>query len=68
MGVQDALGLNLDQRPHLAKAMAAALFQIDSVPLGFGNVLHHDQVHSKMSPELAIELLEDLRKEDAANG
>jgi len=27
----------------------------------------NDQVHSKMSPELAIDLLEDLRKEDAAN-
>ena len=27
----------------------------------------NDQVHSKMSPELAIELLEDLRKEDAAH-
>ena len=28
----------------------------------------NDQVHSKMSPELAIDLLEELRKEDAANG
>ena len=27
----------------------------------------NDQVHSKMSPELAIALLESLRKEDAAN-
>ena len=27
----------------------------------------NDQVHSKMSPELAIDLLDSLRKEDAAH-
>jgi NADH-quinone oxidoreductase subunit E len=27
----------------------------------------NDQVHSKMTPELAIDLLEELRKEDAAH-
>ena len=28
----------------------------------------NDQVHSKMTPELAIDLLEQLRKEESANG
>ena len=39
MGIEDALRLDLDQRTHLAEAVAAALFQIDAVPLGLGDVL-----------------------------
>ena len=28
----------------------------------------NDEVHSKMSPELAIDLLEELRREERAHG
>ena len=55
------------------KTSADGLFTLETVAClgacGLAPVVTvNDQVHSKMSPELAIELLEDLRKEDAANG
>ena len=54
------------------KTSADGLFTLETVAClgacGLAPVVTvNDQVHSKMSPELAIGLLEDLRKEDAAN-
>ena len=54
------------------KTSADGLFTLETVAClgacGLAPVVTvNDQVHSKMSPELAIELLESLRKEDAAN-
>ena len=54
------------------KTSADGLFTLETVAClgacGLAPVVTvNDQVHSKMSPELAIELLETLRKEDAAN-
>ena len=39
VGIEDALRLDLDQGAHLAEAVAAALLQVDAVPLGFGDIL-----------------------------
>ena len=55
------------------KTSADGLFTLETVAClgacGLAPVVTvNDQVHSKMSPELAIDLLEHLRKEDAANG
>lgn len=55
------------------KTSADGLFTLETVAClgacGLAPVVTvNDQVHSKMSPELAIDLLESLRKEDAANG
>ena len=54
------------------KTSADGLFTLETVAClgacGLAPVVTvNDQVHSKMSPELAIDLLESLRKEDAAN-
>ena len=54
------------------KTSADGLFTLETVAClgacGLAPVVTvNDQVHSKMTPELAIDLLEDLRKEDAAN-
>ncbi len=54
------------------KTSADGLFTLERVAClgacGLARVMTvNDQVHSKMSPELAIELLESLRKEDAAH-
>ena len=54
------------------KTSADGLFTLETVAClgacGLAPVVTvNDQVHSKMSPELAIDLLENLRKEDAAN-
>ena len=53
------------------KTSADALFTLETVAClgacGLAPVVTvNDQVHSKMTPELAIELLEQLRKEEAA--
>ena len=55
------------------KTSADGLFTLETVAClgacGLAPVVTvNDQVHSKMSPELAIDLLESLRKEDAVNG
>ena len=55
------------------KTSADGLFTLETVAClgacGLAPVVTvNDQVHSKMSPELAIDLLESLRKEEAANG
>lgn len=54
------------------KTSADGLFTLETVAClgacGLAPVVTvNDQVHSKMSPELAIDLLEKLRKEDAAH-
>ena len=54
------------------KTSADGLFTLETVAClgacGLAPVVTvNDQVHSKMSPELAIDLLENLRKEDATN-
>ena len=54
------------------KTSADGLFTLETVAClgacGLAPVVTvNDQVHSKMSPELAIDLLEELRKEDAAH-
>ena len=54
------------------KTSADGLFTLETVAClgacGLAPVVTvNDQVHSKMSPELAIDLLERLRKEDAAH-
>ena len=53
------------------KTSADSLFTLETVAClgacGLAPVVTvNDQVHSKMTPELAIELLEELRKEEAA--
>ena len=53
------------------KTSAVSLFTLETVAClgacGLAPVVTvNDQVHSKMTPELAIELLEELRKEEAA--
>ena len=53
------------------KTSADSLFALETVAClgacGLAPVVTvNDQVHSKMTPELAIELLEELRKEEAA--
>ena len=59
--------LELDKQ----KTSADGLFTLETVAClgacGLAPVVTvNDQVHSKMTPELAIELLEELRKEEAA--
>ena len=54
------------------KTSADGLFTLETVAClgacGLAPVVTvNDQVHSKMTPELAIDLLEELRKEDAAH-
>ena len=54
------------------KTSADGLFTLETVAClgacGLAPVVTvNDQVHSKMTPELAIELLDQLRKEDAAH-
>lgn len=54
------------------KTSADGLFTLETVAClgacGLAPVVTvNDQVHSKMSPELAVDLLEKLRKEDAAH-
>ena len=54
------------------KTSADGLFTLETVAClgacGLAPVVTvNDQVHSKMTPELAIDLLEELRKEDDAN-
>ena len=54
------------------KTSADGLFTLETVAClgacGLAPVVTvNDQVHSKMSPELAIEMLEQMRKEDADN-
>ena len=56
---------------HKQKTSADSLFTLETVAClgacGLAPVVTvNDQVHSKMTPELAIELLEELRKEEAA--
>ena len=55
------------------KTSADGLFTLETVAClgacGLAPVVTvNDQVHSKMSPELAIDLLESLRKEESVNG
>ena len=49
------------------KTSADGLFTLETVACLAPVVTVNDQVHSKMSPELAIDLLDSLRKEDAAH-
>ena len=65
--INEYLGLEGKQ-----KTSADGLFTLETVAClgacGLAPVVTvNDQVHSKMSPELAIDLLEELRKEDAAH-
>lgn len=65
--IREHLGLEGKQ-----KTSADGLFTLETVAClgacGLAPVVTvNDQVHSKMSPELAIGLLEQLRKEDAAH-
>ena len=65
--IREYLGLEGKQ-----KTSADGMFTLETVAClgacGLAPVVTvNDQVHSKMSPELAIELLDQLRKEDAAN-
>ena len=55
------------------KTSADGLFTLETVAClgacGLAPVVTiHDEVHSKMSPELAIDLLEELRREERAHG
>ena len=55
------------------KTSADGLFTLETVAClgacGLAPVVTiNDEVHSKMSPELAIDLLEELRREERAHG
>ena len=59
VGVEDAVRLDLEQGPHLAEAVAAALFQVELLALGGG--LHLavlvEQAHLDLDAPLGAGLL-----------